>query len=273
MSNVDLQGKWALVTGASSGLGVDFAKELARRGANLILAARRVERLQAVQADLRQAFGVQVDVIVMDLGRPDAPQQLYEQVTATGPSLRSGCSNKTVSVLVNNAGFGLYGLSWELPLEREKEMLQLDIVTLVELTRLFLPGMLAQKFGYVLQVASIGAYQPSPTYASYSAAKSFVLSHGEALNYELRNTGVSVTVVSPGVTASEFLQVAGQRASLYQRLVMMQSQDVARIGVEAMLKRKPSVVPGLANALTAFSMRFIPRRLQAAIAYRSMTMG
>ena len=139
------------------------------------------------------------------------------------------------------------------------------------MTKLFLQDMLARSSGYILQVSSIGAYQPTPTYATYSAAKAYVLSMGDALNYELRRSGVSVTVISPGVTATEFLKVAGQSPSLYQRLMMMDSPTVARIGIDSMLRRHPSVVPGLLNSLAAFSTRFLPRRMQAALANLFMT--
>jgi hypothetical protein len=259
-----LQGKYALVTGASSGLGVDFARQLAARGCNLILVARREQQLRAVQQEISQRYGVDVEIIPLDLAQADAPQTLYNQITASG---------KTVDVLINNAGYGLYGRFTEIEWEREKNMLELDIITLMHLTKLCVKDMVARNFGFVLLVASIGAYQPSPLYASYSAAKSFVLNFGEALNYELRSTNVRCTVISPGITATEFLKVSGQQASLYQRLAMMQSADVTRIGIESMLKGKPSVVPGRLNALTAWANRLIPRRFSAAIAYRLMTIG
>ncbi len=152
-------------------------------------------------------------------------------------------------------------------------MLHLDMIVVAQLTKLFLKDMLARDTGYVLLVSSIGGYQPTPTYASYSAAKAFVLNLGEALNWELRKTGVGVTVVSPGVTATEFLKVAGQRTSLYQRLVMMKSADVARIGIEAMLKRRPGVVPGFLNALTVWMNRLVPRRASAAMSEILMESG
>jgi short-subunit dehydrogenase len=178
-----------------------------------------------------------------------------------------------VDVLINNAGFGIYGPFTEISWEREQEMLLLDVVTLVHLTKLFVRDMVARNSGYVLQLSSIGAYQPSPTYATYSAAKAFVLSFGEALNYELRNTNVKVCVLSPGVTETEFLTVAGQRRTLYQRLSMMQSRPVAEIGIDAMLRGRPSKVAGVMNAVTAWSLRFVPRRLQAAMASAAMQLG
>ncbi len=144
------------------------------------------------------------------------------------------------------------------------------MITLTHLTKLFVKDMVARNRGHILQIASIGGYQPSPLYASYSAAKSYVLNFGEALNYELRKTNVRCTVLSPGITKTEFLQVSGQQPTLYQRLTMMTSADVARIGIESMLKGKSSVVPGWLNAATVWSNRLMPRRMSAAIGYRLM---
>lgn len=262
MNEAILKNKTALVTGASSGLGIDFARELARRGANLALTARREDALKAVAAELEKQYGVSALVIPLDLNTPDAPQTLYDQLRA---------QNVQVDILINNAGFGLFGEFIEIPWEQEKTMLELDILALTHLTKLFLKDMAARRYGYVLQVASIGAYQPTPTYASYSAAKAYVLNLGEALNYELRKTGVSVTVISPGVTATRFFEVAGQPTTLYHRLVMMKSKDVARIGIESMLARKSSVVPGWLNAFLAFGTRITSRRFQAALANFLMT--
>lgn len=224
--------------------------------------ARREDALRTVQTEVSARYGVEVTVVAMDLGQPDAPQALYERVHQLG---------KTVDVLVNNAGFGYYGEFAQQPWEREQAMLQLDILTLVHLTKLFLADMLARDAGYILQVASVGAYQPSPTYASYCAAKSYVLNFGEALNYELRHSGVSCTVLSPGVTATEFFKVSGQQPTLYQRAVMMPSAAVARIGIEAMLARRPGVIAGWLNNLMVWSNRLAPRRVSTAIAHWLMT--
>ena len=259
-----LHDKTALVTGASSGLGAEFARQLAALGCKLILVARREDRLETLRQVLLKQHSAKVHVFAADLAEPAAPQSLYDDIKAAGLS---------VDVLINNAGFGIYGEHAAIPWPQERQMLMLDILAVMQLTKLFLPDMLQRDGGYILQVSSIGAYQPSPTYAAYSAAKTFVLYFGEALNYELRNTQVSCTVLSPGVTATEFLQVAGQKATRYQRLLMMQSPEVVRIGLKAMLRRKPSVVPGWVNAVMVWSNRFIPRRWSAAIAYRLMTMG
>jgi len=261
MNDGSLAGKTALVTGASSGLGVDFARELARRGCRLVLVARREELLKKLQTELQSTHGITAMVVTLDLGDPAAPQMLYDHCKAQGIA---------VDILVNNAGFGLFGLELEIPWERTREMLMLDIVALTHLTKLFARDMVKRKFGRMLQVASIGAYQPSPTYAAYSAAKSYVRSFSQALNFELRNTGVTSTVISPGITATEFLQVSGQKPTAYQRAMMMTSEDVARIGIRAMLKGRYSVVPGFLNWLTSLFTMITPDPINAAAAYRLM---
>jgi hypothetical protein len=260
----DFRDQRALVTGASSGLGTDFARQLAAAGAHLVLVARREDRLQELAAGLRQEHGVDVRVIAMDLSTPEAGEKLEAQLAAEGLD---------VDILVNNAGFGVYGPFVGIPWERERQMLELDIVTLTDLTKRFVRGMVERDRGWILQVASIGAYQPSPTYATYSAAKAYVLSFGEALAYELRKTNVKVSVLSPGVTKTEFLEVSGQKPTLYQRAMMMTSEDVVRAGLKALHRGKPSLIPGLGNFLAAWSLRFTPRRLVPAIANWAMTVG
>jgi short-subunit dehydrogenase len=261
MTDKTLAGRTALVTGASSGLGVDFARELAQRGCNLVLVARREERLKQVQAELQGAHGIKVMVVTLDLGDPQAPQVLYDHLKST---------QTAIDILVNNAGFGLFGMELEIPWDRTRQMLMLDIVALTHLTKLFARDMVQRQSGWMLQVASIGAYQPSPTYAAYSAAKSYVRSFSQALNYELRGTGVSSTVISPGITATEFLQVSGQEKTWYQKLLMMTSAEVAGIGIRAMLKRRYSVVPGFMNWLTAVFTMITPDPVNAAVAYQAM---
>ncbi len=253
----DLSGRWSLVTGASSGLGRDFAELLAERRSPVVLVARREDRLRKLAGELEGRHGVRTHVVPLDLAASGAARALYEQVQSAGIA---------VDLLVNNAGFGLFGPFFELSAERQTEMLELDVVSLTELTRLFGADMVARNFGYILLLSSIGAYQPSPGYAAYSAAKSYVLNFGEALSYELRRTNVKVSVLSPGITKTEFLEVSGQEPTLYQRLAMMPSRKVAEIGLRALLRGKPSTVPGLANALTVQSLRLVPRRTAAALA-------
>jgi len=254
---MNLKGKTSLITGASSGLGVDFARELAQRGADLILTARRKERLEGVAQEMREAYGVRADVIALDLGESTAPQRLYDSVKELG------CE---VDILVNNAGFGVYGPFSDTPWDRTAQMLQLDIISLTHLTKLFLDEMIKRNSGYVLQVASAAAYQATPNYAAYAAAKSYVLHFGEALHHELRNTNVKISVLSPGVTATEFFQVSGQGTSLFQRVAVMDSPTVARIGIKAMLAGKASKIAGVMNAFSAFGVRFIPRSVQRTLA-------
>lgn len=255
------QTKTALITGASSGLGAEFARQLAAEGCSLILVARRADRMQALQAEIKTRYGVPVDYVAMDLAEPDAPQQLFDRLKMQG---------RVVDVLVNNAGFGIYGDFLSVPWERTQQMLALDIMALTHLTHLFAADMIARKSGWILLVASTGSFQPTPTYAAYSAAKCYVLSLGEALHYELRNAGVGCTVLCPGVTRTEFLDVAGQSLTLYQRLTMMDSPEVVRIGLRALWGGRSSIVAGAINGASALLMRFLPRQVAAGIAARSM---
>jgi short-subunit dehydrogenase len=256
-----LDGKTALITGASSGLGADFARQLAELGCGLILVARRMDRLQDLQTEITTKYSVPALALAMDLTAADAPQKLYDQLKQAG---------RTVDILVNNAGYGLFGDFASSAWERLQQMLELDVVTLTHLTRLFLPEMIQRNYGFILLVASTGAFQPTPTYAAYSAAKSYVLSLGEALHYELRKTKVKSTVLCPGVTRTEFFEVAGQKMTAYQRMTVMESSSVARIGIRAMLKGRSSVVAGWLNSLMAWGTRLLPRPLLAAVSNRLM---
>lgn len=250
---------YALITGASSGLGAEFARQLAGRGYNLILAARREDRLEALKAEIEALPGsTKIEVIVSDLSTEDGPQRLYDTIKQ---------KDLSVDVLVNNAGFGIYGRYADTDWALERELLQVDIVAVAHLTRLFANDMIARGGGHILQVSSIGGYQPTPTYAIYSAAKAFVLLFGEALNFELKRKNVKVTVLSPGVTATEFLDVAGQRRTLYQKLTMMEAPRAVREGLNALFRGKPSVVAGLLNAFLTWSTGLLPRRLQTFVAY------
>jgi len=253
--------KWALITGASSGFGMDFAHELAAQGDNLVLVARRVEPMQALGAELERAHGVRVKIIGMDLARAGVGAELLSRLDAEGI---------VVDTLINNAGYGLFGEFVDQPLQRTLDMLQLNMLSLTELTHAFGGAMARRGSGRILLVASIGGYQATPTYAAYSASKSYVLLFGEALHEELRPRGVSVTVLSPGITATEFLKVSGQKATLYQRLVMMRSRPVVRIGLRALARGRASVVPGWLNAVTAWSNRLMPRSVQRKVAFLLM---
>lgn len=189
MASKRLSGRTSPVTGASSGLGSDFAHQLAADGADLILVARRQELLETVAADIRRDHGVRVDVMTVDLA--GAREQLAADLRDRG---------RPVQVLINNAGFGVFGDFRETDWARLQAMLEVDVVALTHLTRLFVNDMVACGEGYIMRIASTGAFQPTPTYAAHSAAKSYVLSFGHALHFELRGTGVSCTTVCPGVT-------------------------------------------------------------------------
>jgi hypothetical protein len=251
-------GSYALVTGASSGLGADFARELAGRGYDLILVARREDRLRELGAEIERDRGAQVEIVVADLAL-DADR---ERVAQSALAL-----SKPVEVLINNAGLGLYGRFNAIPWPKEKQMLDVDVDAVVHLTKLLTPAMVAQGKGYVLNIASTAAYQPTPLYASYAATKAFILSFSHALNFEFRGSGVSVTVVSPGITATEFLQVSKQQPTLYQRLTIMQSKAVVAKALGALFARRAAVIPGAFNNVMAKSEAMLPNTLKTRAAY------
>jgi len=257
MSKQELSGRTALVTGASSGLGVDFARELAARGADLVIVARRGDALDTLKAEIEATHGVAVRVETMDLSTPDAAQALYDRLAGDGVE---------VDLLVNNAGFGMFGQFLDLPLERTEQMLRLNVVTLTSLTWLFGNDMKARGWGRILQVASTGAYQATPGYAAYSGTKGYVLLLGEALNHELKGTGVTCTVFSPGPTESEFISTAGQKFTPYIRMVYMKSPAVARMGIRAMLRGKHSTIAGFRNQAAIFGTRLSARKMNTWVA-------
>jgi len=255
---------YALITGASSGLGTDFARQLSSKGWNLVLVARRGKRLNQVKREILADHKVDIIVLPMDLTITNAPQEIYNILQT---------QDIIVDILINNAGAGLYGPFYQTNLKRQLNLLKLNMTSVVELTYLFLKDMIERKTGYLLFVSSIGAFQPTPLYAAYAATKSFILHFGLALHRELRSTGVSSTVLSPGVTKSEFLEVAGQKPNLFQKLTMMDSFRVTQIGLEAMFKRRGSVVPGIVNKLTVLFTYLLPRRVTTNMAHWAMQEG
>jgi uncharacterized protein len=247
----------ALVTGASSGLGVEYARLFAAEKHDLLLVARRRDRLEALAGELRSAHGVRVAVMAADLAAPQGAEQVVEEARRLGLE---------IEFLVNNAGLGASGAFADLPLGRELEMIQVNIAALVSLTRLLLPAMVARKRGRILNLGSTAGFPPGPFMAVYYASKAFVNSFTEALWYELRGTGVTATVSCPGATATEFAVVAGNDRSLLFRLGAAPAAAVAREGYRAMMKGKPIIVHGLRNKLTVQSLRLSPRALSRAIA-------
>lgn len=253
------RGCWALVTGASSGLGADFAELLAARGCHVILVARRRDRLERLEQSIRETHGVRTRVVIRNLLESGAVERLADDLSDT-----------RVDLLINNAGFGLHGPFLQADWRHVEDMLRLDIVVLSELSHRFGRLMVDRGRGWILNLASIGAFQPSPTYAAYSAAKAYVLDFSYALRRELGPRGVTVTALSPGVTRTEFLEVAGQVPSVYQRLTMKDSMPVARAGLRALARGRGGVVPGIVNKSAALFMRLIPRTWQATVAHWAM---
>lgn len=255
----DLRGKRALVTGASSGIGAAIARELASRGVSLVLTGRRREALDAVAAECREA-GVQVDVIVADLGRPGSAAALWGEATEDSP----------IEICVNNAGFGYFRAFADADWARDAELLQLNIASLVELSRRFVEARRGQiGRAFLLNIASIGAYQSMPNFAVYAASKAFVRNFTEALHDELRGSEISVTCLSPGGTHTEFHAHAG--AGDYGWLAnasMLSAEAVARIGVAAMARGKRSIITGVLNKLSCWAVRLVPRRIASWLASR-----
>jgi hypothetical protein len=247
----------ALITGASAGLGLEFAKRFAADGHDLVLVARRRDRLEALAGQLQQAHGVKAHVVAADLAVPDGPQKVLEEVRRLEVS---------IDFLVNNAGFGTSGAFSEIDLKRELEMVQVNIVALLELTRALLPGMVARKSGRILNIGSTAGFQPGPFMAAYYASKAFVNSFTEALWYELRGTGVTATVSCPGATATEFAAVAGNDRSRLFRMGAASPSAVAREAYRAMMAGRPIVVHGMRNKVGVQLLRVSPRGAIRAVA-------
>jgi uncharacterized protein len=243
----------ALITGASSGIGLELAKLFARESHDLALVARSYDTLKAVAEDLQQTYGVQVKFYAKDLSVSSAPEEIFEALQSEGGN---------IDVLVNNAGFGWRGEFASMDLADALEMIQVNITTLTHLTRLFLPGMIARKRGKILQVASTAAFQPGPLMALYYASKAYVLSFSEALSEELRGSGVTVTALCPGPTATNFGKRAGfANEKIVGGLLSMDARTVAMDGYKGLMKGKPLVVSGWRNRLGTQLVRFLPRKL------------
>ena len=255
MTRNDFTGGRALITGASSGIGVEFADLLAAQKVNLVLAARRREPMDELAADLRRKYGVDVVVEPIDLASPGAAARLKNSLDERSIS---------IDILVNNAGYGLQGDFLETPIERTVDMIQLNITALTELSYLFGRDMAKRGSGHILLVASLLAFQAVPSFAAYAATKAYVLMFGEALHDEVRPRGVVVTTLCPGHTATGFDAAAGATVSPILRLLTMQARPVAESGIRALAKGKASVVAGLSNKVAAFSNRLTPRFMQRA---------
>lgn len=249
----------ALVTGASGGIGEHLARRFASARFDVVLVARREDRLQALADELAKGQGIQATAVPADLADPDAPRSVYSRVEAMGLE---------VDVLVNNAGFAVNGPFAETPERAELDLLQVNIVALVHLTKLVLPGMLARRRGRVLNVASTAAFMPGPFMATYYASKAFVLSFSEAIANEVEGTGVTVTALCPGATETGFAQAAGAQNSELFRSGAMDVEAVAKAGFEAAMAGRRVVIPGVKNRIAVEAARFAPRRMLASITRR-----
>jgi hypothetical protein len=249
--------KTALITGASFGIGMEFARIFAREGYNLVLVARTADRLRQLASELEKTHSTRSLILAVDLTEPGAPAYLLDQTTR---------ADIQVDVLVNNAGFGQYGLFADSDLEECLRQIQLNVTTLTHLTRLYLPAMMERQSGGILNVASTAAFQPGPLMAVYFATKAYVLHFSEALANELRGSGITVTCLCPGATATEFHKRANATGQRFLKFGSMDARTVAEDGYRAMVAGKPVVISGFKNWLLAQSVRFSPRRLVTAIA-------
>lgn len=243
-----------LVTGASAGIGAELARELARRGYNLVLVARRAERLHTLAEELRLTHGVHADVEPCDLTDADARRDLVARLHA---------GEREVVGVCNNAGFGTVATLLESGIEREQQVVRLNVEAVHHLTGAFLERMVADGAGAILNVGSTAAFQPLPGFATYAASKSFVQSFSEAVHAELGGTGVSVTLLSPGFTRTEFGEQAhaADKEAALPDFLFMGAAEVARAGVEAMIAGRRTVIPGLHNRASMIGGRALPRSL------------
>ena len=244
--------KVAVVTGASAGLGVEFARQLSKRGHRLVLAARRKDRLEELARELGNARAVSVD-----LSEEGAGDRLVADVAAAG---------EQIDVLINNAGYGLIGPFAQLDAARQRQMIELNVTSLTDLCRAVAPGMIERKSGAILNVASTAAFQPGPKMAVYFATKAYVLSLSEALHEELKPHGITVTCLCPGPTKTEFGDVAGFGGNGMFDKLAMEAGPVVEAGLNGLDRNKAVVVPGLVNKASANSSRFVPRSIVRKIA-------
>lgn len=245
-----VQGKWALVTGASAGIGVALAEQLAADGANLVLTARRLDRLDEVANRLRAEYGVETRTIAADLADPSAPQTLLDATEGSGLA---------IDILINNAGFGYQGEFAKGDAEWQRKMVDLNCTSVVHLTRLFLPKMVERRRGYVMIVASTAAYQPVAYMATYAATKVFDRFLAEALAHEVAGYGIKVSALCPGPTESEFHVVAGTQEQFGRG--RQSAEEVARRGLEGLVRGQHWVIPYTAGKAMVFMQRLVPRKL------------
>jgi uncharacterized protein len=249
------QGKWALITGASAGIGVALANELATGGTHLVLTARRRDRLEELARNLGQRHGIRTAVVDADLAKPEGPTKIYEFTRQQGLE---------IDLLINNAGFGQYGELTQVSTQRLLDMVQVNCMAVVHLTRLYLADMVARRRGDVLILASTASFQAVPFISTYAASKAFDLLFAEGLAEEMKPHGIRVCALCPGSTESEFHAIAGQEKFTSKN--QETAQEVARTGLQALASGKSYVISGLGNYWGAQSQRIVPRRLVTRIA-------
>jgi short-subunit dehydrogenase len=252
---------WVLITGASSGFGEEFARQYATQGKSLVLVARRLEKLESLSAQLRERFGVDVIVEQVDLSSIPAVIELHQRLRER---------DIVIDVLINNAGHGLQGPFLDQPLDLTLAMIDLDIASLTALTRLFAIDMRARKRGHILMVASLLSFQGVKSFAVYSAAKAYVLRFSDALHRELKNDGVVVTALCPGMSDTGFAESARQTLTPALKMVMMQPQPVVAAGIRALQAGRMSVVPGFGNKAITVLTWATPRWLHQGLMARIM---
>ncbi len=250
--------KTALVTGATCGIGYELAKQFAKDGHNLVLVARNISNLEKAASEFKEKYKISVTIISKDLAVPTAAGEIFSELRGRGIQ---------IDFLVNNAGFQVYGLFSETDPQKEAQMIQTNLTSLTQLTKLFLPEMLKRSEGKILNVGSVGSYAAGPLNAVYCATKAYVLSFSEALSQELKGTGITVTALCPGATRTEFAKRAAMTDVRAFSLPGLQTSagHVAATGYRALMKGKTIVVPGFLNKSTVFFFRFIPRKLASYI--------
>ncbi len=243
--------KTALITGASMGIGLEFAHVFAKNGYHLYLVARSADKLENLAREISGKYKVNVDFQAIDLSKPDVAKEIYEETKR---------KNIAIEVLVNNAGFGDFGMFYQTDWKKEKQMIALNITTLVDLTKCFVKDMMERKSGKILNLASTAAFQPGPTMAVYYATKAFVLSFSEAISNELEGTGVTVSCLCPGPTESNFMATANLLESrLVKGKKLPSSKEVAEYGYKALMNKEVVAIHGYVNYLLANAVRFLPR--------------
>lgn len=247
----------ALITGASGGIGFELAKVHASKGDNLVLVARNKTKLDELKIELEKQYKISVHTIGKDLSAPNAAQEVYDEVKQ---------KNITVNYLINNAGFGDFGMFYETDWNKELNMINLNITTLTHFTKLFLIDMVKRGSGKIMNVASTAAFLSGPTMAIYYASKAYVLSFSEAIDNEVRDKGITVTTLCPGPTESGFLEAAAlQDSKLFKGKKIASSKEVAEYGYKSMMQGKTVAIHGLMNRIMANAVRFIPRSLAVKI--------